>query len=722
MKLKIKVKNLIVLTLFTFFLILIIAPLVNLEVASYLNNKGSKNAEAFFKNYMNSPIRVNEKRGLYEYGRSLTRGFEKFQISFSGSGGGEANTSENMDKAVEIFESVLLKDKKTGYMDEYSAKAYNKLLDTSIAKLDMEKLLYWINWGRDKENKEIAKDSKLYEAYYYFVKKDYSKSKEILDDFDEENIEAKGYKLMGDVNLHLGDIDQAKKNYEKLKENNYSSGNNYFGGARLYAEEDVDKYIEKAQGDYKIKGQVSHNGKGLPFVEIYVSDRIGVLSFGGKMPDAITDENGYYESPLLRQGVYQLSLEIHPSQLDDKAFLKKDIWSLKVNKDIEFDFEFADPIEIITPREKVILKDGEEVKISWDRVKEADYYMVESLTSTNPMEISGGVFRVPLKDENGEEKIKNNSMNFITENLDKTIRSFQFEGDQGTINPTAILGSFIPEVDFPIIINAYDKKDNLVGTSLPLISDYEDLVSIEIAGELTKEEKLILEKKYEEVISIYEKRLVENTKDKDALFYLTRMYYLGWEKDKQDIPKALKYACLYDEENKDYNLALEAINYIQNGAIKDNASLVKKILEEMPQEKRNIDYYNIKARYYTVVGDFVKAKESYEKVAEDISINKVYIDILLEDYEGAIDTLRDEELSKMRINIKKMVDNLKNIGNITKEDKDLFKVLLKSKLSGKLSNAGEKTLYNKTLNLVVSIELKDIISEIGKEEYWDEEY
>ena len=212
---------------------------------------------------------------------SLVKGFEKFTIKFNGWGGGELTSPENMEKAMESFEKSLLmgkkKNYKDSYVDEYSTKAYLKLLDTSIATLDIDKLAYWIEWGKDDENHEIRYMSRLYEAYYFFVEKDYSKAKEILEGFDEGEFNRKYDELMGDVNLRLGNVEKAKEYYKRQVERETrpraSDFDDYFGGSNSYFPQyEIEDYIDKSQGQYKIKGKVSFNGKGLPFVDIYLSE------------------------------------------------------------------------------------------------------------------------------------------------------------------------------------------------------------------------------------------------------------------------------------------------------------------------------------------------------------------------------------------------------------------------------------------------------------------
>lgn len=726
MKLKIKVKTLIVFILLSLFLVLIIVPIGNLEIARYLNEKDSNKAEAFYKNYISSPIKTNERQGLYGYGESLIKGIDKYKIRFSGRSGGENTTPESMEKAIELFEMVLLKGEKKDYKDEYSTKSYLKLLDTSIATLDIDKLLYWIEWGRDKENEEIKYMSKLYKAYYHFVQKDYDIAKETLEDFNDEELDIKYYQLMGDVNLHLGNVEKAKEYYEAPGKSGFWARaiyfGSYFGGSSFLGQYEIEEYIKRFEGDYKIKGRVSNNGKGLPFVQIYISSDIGQFSTGGEKPDAITDKNGEFETLGFKQGIYNIGIGIHPSQLYNKVYLSKDIWSIELNSDIEFDFDFTTPIEITGPKDKMVMKDGENLQISWDPVEGADYYEVELVTFSNPGDKRGSSGRILLKDRNGDVKLKDNSMIFNTENLDERITIITFSGEEGIINPTAIFSSLILKVEYPLIVNAYDKESTLISSSLPLISDYSDIISMSIKGELTKGEKLILDKKYEEAILYYEERLIQNLKDKESLLYLIRFYEFGWKMGKKDILKALRYAEEYGREYKDYKLSLEVVDFMSQKGIKENKDRVKRILDKVPEEDRDTNYYRNMAMYYLAEEDYLKARGSYEKMTDSKYRDIIYIDIYLGDYEKAISTLESGEITLFKMNKRKVIEGLNNMSNLSENDKALFKKLLKSELDKSLNREEKNTLYNKTLNSVSSLELRNVIKEIGKEENWDIEY
>lgn len=723
MKIRIKMKTLIGLIVLTMILALIIVPIVNLRIGIYLNSKGSEKAEVFFKNYMASPIRIIEKQGLYEYGNSLVKGFDKYKITFSGWGGGENTRPEDMEKAMELFEKLLEKDEKSNYKSDYSIKAYIKLLDTSIATLDGNRLLNWIEWGKYKDNMEIKNISRLYEAYYYFVQRDYPRAEEILENYKEEAKDTKYYHLMGDINIQLGNIEKAKKYYDLSTDSDTWPNSQYFGGnPGVMTSYEIEEYLDKSLGEYKISGKVSCDGKGLPFVDIYLNKDIGTFRTGGEKPDAITDEKGEFETLGLKQGVYEIAIGINPSQLYNKVFLSKDIRSIEVNGDMKFDFDFVTPMEIKEPKDKVAIKEEDDIKITWQALKGAEYYKLESIMFSNPRERSGSYSMVSLKDQNGNDKLKENSMIFDTKSIDKRIGVLSFEGEDEIVNPTGILGSFMPIVEYPIVVKAYNKEDQLIGSSLPLRSDYEDIVSVEVKGQLTEGESLILDRKYEEAIYHYEEKLMKDPKNKNALLYLSRIYTIGWKKDKKNVSKGLKYAEEYDKLYDDFNLSLEAVNGLWGDDFKENKKAVKKILESIAEENRDTDYYYQEARYYLVEEEFEKARLSYEKMTDYESINMIYIDMYLGNYGKAIATLENGEIELMKMNTKKVIEGLNSMDKVSKGEKDFFKKTLKGILTNSFGTEEGKTLYNKIPKRISSLKLRYILEEISKEEYWDQDY
>ncbi|WP_308781605.1 hypothetical protein, partial [uncultured Clostridium sp.] len=433
----------------------------------------------------------------------------------------------------------------------------------------------------------------------------------------------------------------------------------------------------------------------------------------------ITDKNGEFETLGFTQGVYDIGIGINTSQLYDKAFSTKNISSIQLNKDMDFDFNLTKPIKIKKPLPGT--KVEEKLEVSWGKVRGVDYYTVEAITFGNPKEKSGSSFRSPLHHESGEYKIGENNIKFNIKKLNENIGvgGLSFDGEEMIVNPSGILGTFIPNIEYPIVVNGYDKEGNLIGSSLPLICNYDEMPSIKVEGDLTLGEQLILDKKYEKAIKHYEEKLNKNPKDKEALLYLCKFYMIGWKKDKKDYNKALKYAKEYDDLTNN-KLSFEVVEFMENKNIRENKKLVKEILDNIPQKHRDTNYYHQRARYHLALEEFQKARENYEKMSDYKFIDMLYIDIYLQDYTKAINILKSGEISLKKMNSTKVIDALNNMNNVPKKDKELLKELLKSVLVDNLNIEDGKKLYEKVFNSVDNMKVKQILEEIKKEEYWDQ--
>ena len=728
MKIRIKLKTLILITVLTLTFILFIVPILNLEIAGVLKEKGSDKAEIFYRSYIKSPIKVNHDKGLYSYGDYLTKGLNKYQITSSGWGGAERTTPENMEKAMGLYEDILANNKSDGYTGKYAGKAYTKLLDTSIATLNADKLEYWIKWGIETDNEDMHYISKLYKAYYKFTEKSYKEANALLKELDQDLLDEKYYQLMANVNLHLNNITEAEKNYKKLAELATEEGidrlKTYFGGSYLLLDEyAIEENLEKLKGEYKVKGKITHDGKGLPFVEVYLNKDVGTFSTLGRSADAVTDKNGEFETLPVKQDVYDIGIMIDPSQLYGKVFLNQDRNSLQVKRDTRADFKFTSPIEINSPKENVVVQDGEKISVSWDKVDGSAYYKVKTIAFSEAKEKAGAIFGIEIKNKDGFEKIKENTIEFGIDNIDKhpKIYSYDDSGDE-TINPRTILASFIPNIENPLIVEAYDQSDKLLSSSISLIDDYDNITSVTFDTELTKGENLILDMKYEQAVSHYENILEKDSKDKEALLYLARMYSLGWQKDKRDIPKALEYAQNYNDNYNDYNLALEIIWEMDIEQKKKNKDYIKTVLESTDEKDKNYNFYNIQARYFLAEEDFVKAKDSYEKIEDYRDIDIVYIDMYLGNYNRAAEMLNEEELSIRKMNVVKVAEVFKKIETVPEKELATFKGFLKILIEREMSKSEQNRVYKNTLRSVNNPDLKALVEEIGKEEYLEDQY
>ena len=108
MKIKIKVKNLIKISIVTLFIVFIFVPYTTLEVAKYLDKKGSDKAIAFYENYLKNPVKLQNDEALYNYASNLAGETDKYTIMMMGWGGpGVDTTLEGLKNAKVSLEKIL---------------------------------------------------------------------------------------------------------------------------------------------------------------------------------------------------------------------------------------------------------------------------------------------------------------------------------------------------------------------------------------------------------------------------------------------------------------------------------------------------------------------------------------------------------------------------------------------------------------------------------------
>jgi len=233
-------------------------------------------------------------------------------------------------------------------------------------------------------------------------------------------------------------------------------------------------------GDNKIKGRVTVDGVGIPFVEVYIQ-----YSHKGHSTDnnfiAITDRNGYFETIGIKEGDYDIGIGIGTPILFDNVYLDKNLQSIRVDGDMEFNFEFTSPMKVINPKPGLIVKDNKFV-VEWEKVEGAEYYTVYAIGFEDPVNMKGSNMTFGLIDENREYKIRDNKAIFDLELINRKKLGSTFRTKGEIINPQAILGYFYKGAEMPIIVSAYDKEGNKLNSSIPLATYYDNVPSIKIEG------------------------------------------------------------------------------------------------------------------------------------------------------------------------------------------------------------------------------------------------
>ena len=531
MKIKIKIKILLLLA-FIFTLTFIWGiPTATLEIANYLEGKGSDKASLFFEKYATYPTSSNIK-AKFLYADSLVKSFNKYTIFFTSWGGGEDTSPENMEKAKEILVNIMKEDPRNESEKEYYLDSYKMILDMAIATEDVEFLNQWISFGQKCNDEKLIYIADIYNGFILHVNGDKEGAKKVIEKYDMTNLaDGKLDVLKGEIALFDGEYEEAKKMFEKVNDNWKTRDKVIFGSTEYCYDRKfwIDSTLKEFKGNNVISGTVTYEGNPMPFVEIYVQEADGGFRSGGESYIGITDEYGKFQTLGLKDGVYNIGIGVDGSLLTDKVLQGSTHKYLELTgKDVEINFVFNNTISVNlpAPREKV---SGEEFTASWEKVEGADYYTVEPVVFSEPYEKSGSSFRSSTMDKNGKIRFTETSATFNIGMLKNQLGGLTFEGEEMLLGPNSVLGIFLPGIEYPIVVNAYDKNNILITSSLPLRTYYDQIPSIIVEGSLTDGEDLILHKNYSEAIELYESILKENPDDIDALRYLAKIYGIGWK-------------------------------------------------------------------------------------------------------------------------------------------------------------------------------------------------
>lgn len=718
MKIKIRIKTLILLILVVTIGIVWLIPNTFLIIARSLENNSPDKASVFYEKYANYPTTFSIK-GDYHHAKSLINGFGKFTKYFNSWGGGDDKSPEYMDKARLVLENIMKKSPIRNE-DQYYIDSYKMLLDLAIARGDSGLLENWISFGQNSDKDQVRYFADLYSAFLLHINGDRDGAKEILeslerDDFEDVNLDI----LKAEIDLFNGNYEESRKLYEDIENHNWAglqSGN--FGSQGYYGRNDwFNRVLNDLKGDNIIRGTVTYEGKPLPFMEIYVQAADGGMRSIGETYIGISDENGYFETLGLKDGVYNIGIGIDGSLLTDKVLYSSasDYFELE-GRDGEIHFELKDTLNVIRP-EGVEEISEEEFTVSWEEVEGADYYTVEIINFINPYEKGGSLGWAPAYNENGEIKHRGTSARINTE-LQKNDIGGHGLGEEGLITPNAILGLFLPNAEYPIIVNAYDEEENLIISSLPLRTYYDKIPSIKVQGSLSEGEDLILNQDYLDAIDYYENLLKENPDDIHALRYLTKIYGIGWKDGERNIQRAIELGTRFTELTGNRRLLYNTIAWLDIDEIKEYPELYKSIALEDEDFHDPIYYYHL-SRYYIAMEDWENARDALRQEEEGYTDDDlIYLNMYFGEYGEAAENAKysyNHNLSSEKFTMP-LKDLDKNPPN--SKDKEILDDFLLELVSG-IGREDGKAIYNEIMDEISNRTIRVILKEIYLSRSWD---
>ncbi|WP_409228435.1 hypothetical protein [Gudongella sp. SC589] len=716
MKIKIKVKTLLMVLIVLSVGYLWAIPQSTLAIARYLDRKDSPRAELFYERFIQMDDSIE---GRLDYAKSLVKSFQKFTIYQQGWGGGEETTQEDMLKAEQLLKEILEKDPSRNEEKLY-IDAYRMLMDISIAKGDVKALKELIEHGERDDN--LSEKSLIYNAYLHFVNREFEVAENIIIKLKSEGLDDPRLDILqAEIHLAQGNILAAKKEYKSYQNRDWRQVEyNYFAsgayGSRNFWLQENEQLLS---GSNKITGRVTYEGEPMAFVEVYILNADGGIRIGGESYVAITDENGYFQTMGLADGLYDVGLGLDSSLLTDKVFQKNKAGYVELSRgDAYVEYTFRDTFEVYSPQPgQVVVED--EFTVSWENVPEAAYYTVEPVIFSNPLAKSGGSFRSPIEDINGEGRFVETSAHFRISDFRNQTGGMTFEGEEWILGSGAVLGKFLPGGEYPIIVNAYDSENLLITSSFPMRTYYDEIPSIMIEGELSEGQELVAKMMYPEAILYYENVLKDDPDNVEAVSSLVKIYGIGWKKGEKNLEKAFRLIEGISDERLKADLLNSTLSQMDTDEILEFEKQVSYGIEVLGKVDNDNSHYNM-YKLYLAKEDYREARNALENLENFLPDSLVFLHIYLGDYDLAVQRLLDDRFYPSRLQGEAFRSAILGLGENPPPDEEmevLKEFLLEMVKGGAYERRNE--IYNRLVNNVDNEDILTIVDEIYNERHWN---
>ena len=716
MKMKIRVKTLLLGMIVLAVGYLWVIPQSTLAIAKYLDGKDSPRAGLFYERHIKMDDSI---QGRLDYAQSLVKYFGKFTIYQQGWGGGEETTREDLIRAEELLQEILQMEpsprEEKLYMD-----AYRMRMDIAIAKGDVDGLRQLIYLGEN--HKEIMMDeASLYKAYLYFTNREFEEAKIIVDRLQQEGLDDPRQEiLLAEIHLANGDAKGARDLYKKLQRRDWRSLKDTYFASPTFGHRNfwLDESRSLLEGNNRIKGRVTFEGEPMAFVEIYILSADGGVRIGGESFVAITDEKGYFETLPLSDGIYDVGLGLDGSLLTDKVFQKSETGYVQVPGDDFIEYTFRDTFQVYSPQPGSVVED-DLFTVSWEEVPEADYYTVEPVIFSNPLERSGGSFRSPIEDIGGEGRFRGTSADFRISDFRNQTGGMTFEGEEWLLGSGAVLGKFLPGGEYPIIVNAYDKNNQLITSSFPMRTYYDKIPSIVVEGELSPGQRLVAQMKYPEAIEYYEEVLLEEPDHIEAISSLVKIYGIGWKKGEKNLDRAFELLERVDDERLASNLINSIIFEFEADEILGSEEKIMDMIAILEKYNEDDAHY-ARFKYHRAKGNYREARDSLENLENFLPDTLVFLHIYFGDYDLAVERLLDDRFYPSRLQGETFRSAILGLGENppSADEMEALREFLLEMING---GAYERKvgIYNRLVNNVDNQDILTIADEIYNERHWN---
>ncbi|WP_353092970.1 hypothetical protein [Tissierella praeacuta] len=708
MKIRIKVKTIILIVV----LILVVVPIVNLTLAEIFNETKPEVAEKLYDYYLKYPVSFQKDEVLYKRADTIISGLSRYRIMMGMKMGERILDYDTIDKAINSYKEIIEDYPKS---KKYTL-AYKSILDLYIYNGDLNNLEDWIEWGKSSDKNEIRDISMLYEGYVYFANREYTKAEDMLSSFvpGDKDIDYMYYFLRGHIEFARENFQKANEYYGKAGETRWRFDTTLFGGLVPSHRKSWLEELDYKNGKNKIKGRVTVDGVGIPFVEVYLQKSRQGYSSRGIDFVATTDKDGYYETIGVKDGKYDLGIGVGTGILFEKAYLEKNRFNFEVLDDVEYDFQFSSAMKIIKPKSEELV-DGNKFEVEWEEVQGAEFYRVKAVGVRN-----SSMFTTVIMDEKRQVDIRGNNAVFDIEILKHSPSGYSID-ENGVVSPGAIMGYVYSETTVYIMVDAYDENENMLSSSAPMTNYYDMMPSLKVGGEQTEGEKLISKVQYKEAIDHYENLLLDDEENIEALSYLAKLYIYGWGEGTSDAEKAINYGKKVYDITGNADVILRVLDQMTSKNYRENKEIVKELFDMIPKEYRDEYFYWYRGAYYSSLGEFEKAREDLLLADNIRDSDIVYIDLYLGEYERAIDFLKNKDVKLYYMSKGKLIEGIELLSQLDKNDKEyiMFKEYLSRLLKREEDYEGREEDFRKVYSAVKNPGIKIILNEIKEDNHWD---
>lgn len=721
MKIRVKVKNLLLVMLMISILYFWGVPQATLGIANYLESRNSDKAQLFYERYAESQKSMDAR--LY-YAESLVNVSDKFTIYSQGWGGGSGTTPDKIHTARKLLLANLENKPSITEISDY-IKSYEMLMDIAIASGDPKELRELILWGEKSSIAEVVEVSKLYSAFIDTINRDYESAEKIIAELEKSgSTDPRAQILRAEIALFEGEAKEAERIYSELSKIGWRSLKESYFGSNAYMDRNfwLESGREFIGTDGFIEGTILFEGKPMSFVEIYITEANGGFRTGGGGYIAITDETGYFKSIQLKKGLYDVGIGTLESNLTDKVFSREQPGFVEIGEGaVAVKFGFRDTIDILTPKAGANISE-DTFTVSWEEVAGAAYYKVEPVVFSDPFNKGSGYWRSPIEDISGENKLKESTAVFRLSDFQYYYGGLSWEGMDRILGPSAVLGMFLPGIEYPITVSAYNVDNALITSSLPMSMYYDQLPSIQIPGDITQGQKLVIERKYPEAIEHYEKLLAKDPKNIEATSSLIKIYGLGWKEGEKNLERAIELSEALENDHLKAKLLGIIIQKMSKEEILHYESLVLKLISDM-ETIQSDDASYMEYKYHKAKSDWAKARESLEKLEGYVPDTLVLLDLYYEAYEDALLRLKDPNFYPSRLQGSIFTEAIQSLNEETPSyrDKEIFKVFI-IRIIGEDAYQDRLQIYTEATQALKNKSYKTIIDELYNQWHWDVQY